>query len=137
METRGMEQLFQKIAKALINIIPEDWEKIYLYAEIREGYEKVFFYYYPEKSNFAVYSLDITDKYNIDKRQFDERENHLYDCFGELYEEFKKQGQEPWTNLTFILERTGKMKIDYGYEDMSQISSVEKQEKWEAKYLGV
>nr|WP_255711598.1 immunity protein YezG family protein [Pelosinus baikalensis] len=132
-----MEQLFEKIAKALINIIPEDWEKIYLYAEIRDGYEKVFFYYYPKGSNSAIYSLDITDKYNIDKKQFDERENHLYDCFGELYKEFKTQGQEPWTNLTFILDSTGKMKLEYGYDDISQKSSVEKQDEWEAKYIAM
>ncbi|MDU4961560.1 MAG: DUF600 family protein [Sporomusaceae bacterium] len=135
MDTKKMEQLFQKIARALINIIPEEWDKIYLYAEIRDGYEKVFFYYYPEGSSSAIYSLDITNKHNIDKRQFNEREDHLYNCFSELYEEFKIQKQEPWTNLTFTLDSAGKMKIDYGYDDISQVSSVEKQEQWEAKYL--
>lgn len=132
-----MENLFTKIATALINIIPEDWDKLYLYAEMRDGYEKVFFYYYSTGSDFPIYSLDITEKFNINKRQFDESENHLYDCVSELREEFKTQGQEQWTNLTFILDSTGKMKIDYGYEDVSQISPVKKQEEWEAKYLGL
>ncbi len=62
-------------------------------------------------------------------------EDELYHCFAKLHEEFNKQGQEQWINLTFILNNTGEMKINYGYEDLTQLSSVEKQEKWEAKYL--
>ncbi|MDG4850796.1 immunity protein YezG family protein [Peribacillus frigoritolerans] len=52
-----------------------------------------------------------------------------------MREEFKEQEQELWTNLTFILDNTGKMKINYGYEDISELSPVEKQDKWEAEYL--
>ncbi|MGZ0086031.1 immunity protein YezG family protein [Caldibacillus thermoamylovorans] len=50
-----------------------------------------------------------------------------------LREEFKEQ--EPWTNLTYILDNTGRMKIHYGYDDLSEMSPVEKQEKWENEYL--
>ena len=37
--------------------------------------------------------------------------------------------------LTFMLDGTGKMEINYGYEDISELSPVEKQEKWEAENL--
>lgn len=137
MQTKGMGQLYTKIAKVLTDIIPEDWEKIYLYAELGDRYRQIIFYYYPKKSDSPIYSLDITDKFNINEKQFDERETRLYNCFSELRKEFQRQGQEPWTNLTFILDCTGKMKIDYAYDNTSQISSVEKQDKWEAKYLGM
>ncbi len=136
METKKMEQTYQQIANTLVNIVPEAWNKIFLYAEYREGYKKVFFYYYPESGVKPVYSLDITDLFNINEDEFDELENKLYQCFSELWEEFKEQEQELWTNLTFILDNTGKMKINYGYEDISQLSPVDKQEKWEAEYLG-
>lgn len=136
METKKMEQTYQQIANTLVNIVPEAWNKIFLYAEYREGYKKVFFYYYPELGVKPVYSLDITDLFSINEDEFDELENKLYQCFSELWEEFKEQEQELWTNLTFILDNTGKMKISYGYEDISQLSPVEKQEKWESEYLG-
>lgn len=42
METKIMEQTYQQIANTLINIIPEDWKQIFLYAEFREGYKKFF-----------------------------------------------------------------------------------------------
>lgn len=130
-----MEQIYQQIANTLVNIIPEEWKEIYLYAEFREGYKKVFFYYYPDTGVEPVYSLDITDLFNISEDEFDELENELYNYFTKLYEEFKEQKQEQWTNLTFILDNTGKMKINYGYEDISLLSPIEKQEKWEAEFL--
>ncbi|WP_010531720.1 immunity protein YezG family protein [Lentibacillus jeotgali] len=135
METKKMEQIYQQVANTLVNIIPEQWKKLYLYAEIREGYKKVYFYYYPENGNNPVYSLDIIDLFNMDEDMFDELENELYSCFSNLREEFKTQEQEPWTYLTFILENSGQMKINYSYEDVSQLDPVEKQEKWEAEYL--
>ncbi|USK82588.1 DUF600 family protein [Peribacillus frigoritolerans] len=135
METKIMEQTYQQIANTLINIIPEDWKQIFLYAEFREGYKKVFFYYYPETGGQPVYSLEITDLFNVDEEEFDGLDDDLYNYFSRLREEFKEQEQELWTNLTFILDNTGKMKINYGYEDISELSPVEKQDKWEAEYL--
>ncbi|PEF39805.1 cytoplasmic protein [Bacillus sp. AFS094228] len=135
METKIMEQTYQQIANTLINIIPEDWKQIFLYAEFREGYKKVFFYYYPETGGQPVYSLDIKDLFNVDEEEFDGLDDDLYNYFSRLREEFKEQEQELWTNLTFILDNTGKMKINYGYEDISELSPVEKQDKWEAEYL--
>ena len=82
-----------------------------------------------------MYSLDITDLFDINEDVFDELENELYHCFLELWEVFKEQEQEQWTNLTFMLDGTGKMKINYGYEDISELSPVEKQDKWEAENL--
>lgn len=135
METKKMEQLYQEIANILANIVPEEWKKILLYAEYREGYKKVFFYYFPETGDKPIYSLDISDLFTIDEDEFEELEDELYKYFSILWEEFKEQEQEQWTNLTFILENTGKMKINYGYENLSEISPVEKQDKWEAEYL--
>ena len=135
METKTMEEMYQQIANTLVNIIPEEWSQIFLYAEYREGYKKVFFYYYTQSQKKPIYSLDIIDSFDISEEEFEELENDLYDCFTKLWEEFMKQGQEQWTNLTFILDNTGKMKINYGYEDVSELSSIEKQDRWEAKYL--
>lgn len=135
MDTKKMEKIYQQIADTLINMVPEEWKKIFLYAEYREEYKKIFFYYYPNSEENPVYSLDITDIYNIDENKFEELENELYNYFYALWMEFEEQKQEKWTNLTFILDNTGKMKINYGYDDISELSPVEKQDKWEAEYL--
>ena len=132
-----MEQIYQQIANTLVNIIPEEWEKIFLYAEIREGYKKVFFYYYTQFIVKPVYNLDITSLFNISEEEYDELENKLYNSFTRLWEEFRVQGQEQWTSLTFILDNSGKMKINYDYKDVSELSPIEKQDKWEAEYLNM
>ena len=59
----------------------------------------------------------------------------LYKYFRELWNEFKNQEQEQWTYLTFILNSKGKMNIDYNYDNVSEISQVDKQNKWMKKNL--
>ena len=130
-----MEAIYQKVANILVEMIPEEWEKILLYAEVREGFSQVFFYYYPVNQEQPVYSLDIVDMFNIDKPLHRKLKQELYDCFEELWNEFTVQDQELWTSLTYILDNMGKMKLNYGYEDISEISPDEKQDKWEAEYL--
>ena len=132
---KEMNRLYREIAETVNEMIPEEWKEIFLYAEFREGYKKVFFYYYSEIEGEPVYSLDITDIFNVDDAEFDGLEKELYNCFSRLLEEFKEQNQKIWTSLTFILDNTGKMKINYGYENISDLSPVEKQDKWEAEYL--
>lgn len=135
METKQMETIYQKVANILVEMIPEEWEKILLYAEVREGFSQVFFYYYPVKQEQPVYSLDIVDMFNIDKPLHRKLKQELYDCFEELWNEFRVQDQELWTSLTYILDNMGRMKLNYGYDDISEISPDEKQDKWEAEYL--
>lgn len=116
-------------------MIPEDWDRVSLYAEVREGFSQVFFYYYPIGSDKPIYSLDILDISSVDKRKHRELKHQLYEFFEELWNEFKVQEQEQWTSLTYLLDISGKMKVNYGYEDISLLSPVKKQEKWEAEYL--
>ena len=130
-----MEVIYQKVANILVEMIPEEWEKILLYAEVREGFSQVYFFYYPVDQKKPVYSLDIVDVFNIDKTLHRKLKQELYDCFEELWNEFKVQDQEQWTSLTYILDNMGRMKLNYGYEDISEASPEEKQDGWEAKYL--
>lgn len=137
METKRMEELYQSIANVIIETIPDEWDKIYAYAEVREGYSQVYFYYYSINKSQLIYSLDIVDIFKVDKKMFRNLKYEMYSYFEQLWKEFKNQEQEPWTYLTFILDSNGKMKIDYGYDDVSEISPVKKQENWKKKYFEV
>ena len=130
-----MEKTYQEIVNVLVEIIPEDWSEIYLYAEYGEGYKKVFFYYYPTANEKPIYSLDIPHDFKVDVENHNIMRRKLYDLFEVLWMEFKEQDQEQWTLLTFILDNTGEMKIDYSYEDIADLSPTDKQDEWEAKYL--
>jgi len=135
METSKMEVIYTKIANELLNMIPEEWQKVLVYSEVRDGYERMYFYYYPKSEVKPIYSLDIIDIFDIDEDLLEGKEMNLYRYFRELWEEFRNQGQKQWTYLTFILESTGKMNIEYGYENVSEVSPVDKQNEWMKKYL--
>ncbi|WP_317849225.1 immunity protein YezG family protein [Sutcliffiella horikoshii] len=133
--TEKIEHLYQSIANIVNDMIPEEWEKILLYAEIREGYKKCYFYYYSTSSSEYIYSLDIPDLFSMDDEEYDRLEDEMYDAFLQLQQEFKNQGQEEWTYLTYTLNHKGKVNIKYNYEDVSEISPVEKQNRWEKENL--
>ncbi|ART75178.1 cytoplasmic protein [Sutcliffiella horikoshii] len=135
METKNMEIIYQKVANILVEMIPEEWEKVLLYAEVREGFSQVFFYYFPLNQQQPVYSLDIVDSFNVEKTSHKKLKQELYECFENLWNEFKIQDQEQWTNLTYLLDNSGRMKLNHGYDDISELSPDEKQDKWEAEYL--
>lgn len=130
-----MEAIYQKVANILVEMVPEEWEKILLYAEVREGFSQVYFYYYPVNQEQPVYSLDIIDVFDVDQSLHRKLKRELSVYFKELWYEFKIQDQEQWTSLTYILDKTGRIKLNYGYDDISEISPDEKQDKWEAEYL--
>ncbi|MFD1337146.1 immunity protein YezG family protein [Oceanobacillus iheyensis] len=54
MNTKNMEELYQKAIDILTAMIPEEWYRISLYAEVREGYRKVFYYYTNSQNNSAT-----------------------------------------------------------------------------------
>lgn len=137
MDTQAMEEIYEKIANKVNEIIPEEWDKLYMYAEVSEGASEVFFYYYPKGKNTPIYNLDIGDVFEIDEDEFDEMSMELNDYFERLREEFKKNKQEPWTNLTLVLESTGKFNIDYDYTDLSEADSYVQHIIWRYKHLGI
>lgn len=137
METKVMEQLFQKIASKIYEIIPEDWDKVYLFSQVNEHASEVYFYYYPKGKSKPIYLFDIIELFEYEEKEFDQLRYDLVNYFEELWQEFRNNGQEEWTNLTLILESTGKFKVDYDYTDLSDVDDYEQQLIWEYKYLGI
>ncbi|MGC4378117.1 immunity protein YezG family protein [Fictibacillus sp. Mic-4] len=137
MESKGMEQLYQKIANQLNLIIPELWDKVLLYSEVTEWRDKTFFYYYPHEKNTPVYSLDIEDMDNVDEDEINNQLRQLNEYLRELWNQFKDNNQEPWTNLTFELTSQGQFNIDYDYKNLDEEDAYEQQVIWEYEKLGL
>ena len=132
-----ISSIYQKIANTLNEAIPEEWDKVIMYAELAEDASEVFFSYYPAGSNESVYSLDIPDLFDISEDECDKLSDRLTNELYELWYEFKNNEKELWTNLTFILESTGEFKIDYDYTDLSEASPRKQHIIWDYKYLGI
>lgn len=137
MNNEKMEQLYQKIGQQLNLIIPEAWNKVLLYSEVTEWSNRTYFYYYPYEQEIPVYSLDIEDMENVNEDEINSALHRLYKLLRELWDEFKKQKQDQWTNLTFELMASGKFNIDYSYREIENEDSYEQQVIWEYEKVGI
>ncbi len=137
MNTEKMEELYNDLARILDNMIPEDWSEIYLYAQLSESMYTMYFFYYTKNKEKLVYSFDIPKNYEIDEDEFDDLRDEMKESFKSLRDDFIKNNQEPWTNLTLTIKETNKLHIDYGYNDVSTIDPFEQQVIWRYEILGV
>lgn len=134
-----MNQIYREIAETVNEMIPEEWDKFYYYAQISEtGGGTYFFYNSPEDEQNYKYSLEIPFEYDIDKEQYKLKDRTLFVLSDKLREIFKDNQQELWYSFTLSLESNGKFKLhydytnwfdtNYGFDDQLVI--------WEFKYLG-
>lgn len=142
--TPRIKSLYAKIQTQLFYMIPEKWDKIYLYASIVEKSNNIqtgemFFYYFPKgilkRNPINVYEIPYI--YNIDEEAYNTLTNKLYETIKELRREFEKEGLKLWSNLTISIANL-KFNIEYDYEDlnMSKYTNEERHIIWNYKYLG-
>lgn len=141
--TPAIKQIYSDIQNKLFYMIPEKWDKLYLYAAITERMKvttgEMFFYYFPKgilkKKMVNVY--EIPAKFNIEEDRYSNLINELYQTIRLLREEWIKTQKKPWTNLTISIENC-KFKIEYGYGkiELSEQTSIERHIGWKHQYLG-
>ena len=144
--TKKIKEMYEDIQKRIFYMIPEKWDKMYLYASVSDlidGHKtgELFFYYIPKgifkKNPVNVY--EIPQKFNLDEKEYLKLVNILYQKIVDLREEFKKIELVPtWTNLTMMIHGT-QFKVEYDYEDLSKskFSSYERHIIWRYNYLGI
>ncbi len=86
-------------------MIPEKWDKIYLYASITNQINnlqtgELYFYYYPKgilkKNPVNVY--EIPSKFSLDEEMYLKLVEELYNSIKELRRLARKPEQELWSN---------------------------------------
>ncbi|NOU81573.1 DUF600 family protein [Paenibacillus sp. LMG 31459] len=130
------EKMYQNIGNKLVGIIPDEWDKIYLYAEVLPGSSIIYFYFKSATKNELIYSHNIPEIYGVDERIYERLHGELRDYFVELNKEFRSTLDQPWTNLTMYLDQSGKFNIDYSYDEV--INNPSKQLTiWKYEVLGL
>ncbi|WP_027086708.1 immunity protein YezG family protein [Cohnella panacarvi] len=137
MDENKLGNLYQKIVQTVIETIPEEWSKVYLYGEITEDVGNTYFYYYPVNNDLPVQSHSIPKIYEVEEEEYERLWEQLLHNLEELWHEFKSNDREPWTNLTMIFNREGNFKIDYDYEDLTDANDHERVIIWKHKYLNL
>lgn len=144
--TKKIKEIYEDIQRKLFYMIPEKWEKLYLYSSVIDMPKKVqngelFFYYIPrgifKKNPINVY--EIPAKFNLEEKEYLKLVEILYDKVKELREEFRKsESGSIWSNITISIQNL-KFKVEYGYEDLknSDFNSYERHVIWRYQYLGI
>lgn len=144
--TKRIKEIYEDIQKRLFYMIPEKWEKLYLYSSVidKQNGEKtgeLYFYYIPKgilrKKPINVY--EIPSKFNLDENDYLKLVKILYDRIKLLREEFRKSETSTlWSNITMTIENS-KFKVEYNYDDLenSTFTSYERHIIWRYEYLGI
>ncbi|ETT52996.1 hypothetical protein C162_08591 [Paenibacillus sp. FSL R7-269] len=133
---KKVEKLYQLIGNKLVGIIPDEWDKIYLYAEILPGSRIVYFYYNSTTQNELIFGQSIPEVYGVDDQIYNRLDRELIEYFVELNAESLKSSPEPWTNLTMYLDQSGKFNIDYSYDEVL-FSPAQQFTIWKYENLGL
>lgn len=105
-------------------MIPEKWDKIYLYASITNQINnlqtgELYFYYYPKgilkKNPVNVY--EIPSKFSLDEEMYLQLVEDLYSSIKELRKLARKPEKELWSSVTIKIEDF-KFIVEYNYEDL-------------------
>ena len=143
--TPEIRNVYEKIQKQLFYMIPEKWDKVYLYASVLDHYNNIqtgemFFYYYPKsvlkKNPVNVY--EVPERFNIDEAAYLKKKKKLYEEIKKLRNILIQKGEKPWTNITISIEDF-KFKVEYSYEDLvnSKYTSYDRHIIWRYKYLDI
>lgn len=138
-----IKKLHEEIQKKLFLMLPEKWEKIYLYASVIDHFNKLqtgemFFYYFPKgvlrKRPVNVY--EVPSKFSIDESQYFKLADDLYNTIKKLRELQIEDKEKPWSNITIAIENL-KYKVIYGFEDLngSEWNSQDRRTIWTYRYL--
>ena len=140
-----LRELYQNIQNEIFNLIPEKWDKIYLYASVSKKINNIetgemFFYYFPKgilrKNPVNVY--EVPNKFNIEEKSYLKAVDMLYGTIKKLKYEFLKQADEDelWNSITILIENN-KFTIRYSFENFlgSKYTSYDRHIIWKHEYL--
>jgi uncharacterized protein (TIGR01741 family) len=128
---------YREIAQLVIDIIPEEWEKVYVYGEMQEDGGTIFFYYDQKRGEKPIYSLDIPDLFYLDRDKYEELDDQPFSLLEDLWNEFKNIEQEPWSTFTVVFDNLGKFDVKHGYEDLSKSGPFQRLLAFKCRYLGI
>ena len=118
-----IKDIYTQIQKQLFYMIPEKWNKVYLYSSIQERQNhletgELYFYYIPRgvlKRN-PVNVYEIPTKFSIDENQYLKLVDKLYDEIKHLQSVCIELGEEKWNSVIISLADY-KFNVEFCYDN--------------------
>ncbi|OLS38294.1 hypothetical protein BTR22_07360 [Alkalihalophilus pseudofirmus] len=133
----SLEKKYEEIAQQVIDMTPEKWDVIKLYADATDEALQVFFYYSPLNGGDPISSHSIPELFNISSKDYRKKRNDLLFLVTDLYDLYKDTNEDVWTQFTLSLDQDLHMKIDFHYEDITKNTPMYNQVVWVYEQFGV
>ncbi|TYS31220.1 immunity protein YezG family protein [Bacillus pumilus] len=113
-----IEENYKEIAAIINEMIPVEWDKVWMYAEIVDDSLEVNFYFCNSDSEELIYGHNIPEKYSVSNSIYKKLLLKLLHTLENLKKEYIKNGFGDWSTAIIKMEQPGKFSIEYGYEDI-------------------
>lgn len=140
-----VQKIYREIQRQLFYMIPEKWNKVYLYSSIIERPNnletgELYFYYVPKgvlKKN-PVNAYEIPIKFSIDENEYLKLVDKLYCEIKKLQRLTNELEAKKWNSIVISIADF-KFNVEYRYEDLIHFnfSSYEKHIIFRYKYLNL
>ncbi|NLM36441.1 MAG: DUF600 family protein [Clostridiales bacterium] len=135
MDESLVKEMYEELADKIKTIIPVKWDKILLRAEVQKEVNSVYYCFYESETGQLKEYSSLTKEYGVDRKRRMFFTTEISRIIKMLYDYFIKIGEKKWTTITYILEKDGTIKVEYGYEDLDNSDEVTRKELWKEKYL--
>ena len=120
------DKVYQAIFDGIRPYLSIAWDKVVIYLEYGDASYSISFYVKKGGSYVKCYDLEgVSD-------------DNLYKSFKRIDRAVAEQRKaiigDKWTNMTMIVEQSGKVRVDYDYTDLTQ-DAYQYSKKWKKKYL--
>lgn len=143
MTSKRLKDLYLEIQKQIFYMIPEKWDKVYLYFSILERPNnletgELFFYYVPKgvlrKNPINVY--EIPTRFNIREDEYIKLVNNLYNTIKQLRDIYYKESKKLWNSITILIGNL-RFAVEYNFDEYinNKYSSYDKHQIFRYKYL--
>ena len=136
-----LKEDYDEIQKKIYMLIPEKWEKIYLYAGITSKINntatwELFFYYLPKGvlKRKLVNVYEVPSKFNLDEAEYLEAVKELCNIIKKQRENLELNRN--WNSLTICISEK-EFKVDYNYLSNIFSSNIDQHIMWKYKYLEI
>ena len=122
--SKRIKKIYEEIQQKIFYAVPGKWEELYLYASIIDRLGMVqtgemYFNFLPKgllKRKF-INVYEVPSKYDIEEEEYMKLVKLLYEQIKLLREEFEKENQKVWSNITISI-KNNRFKVEYNYDNL-------------------
>ncbi|QIH76475.1 DUF600 family protein [Macrococcoides canis] len=128
-----------KIVEKANDMIPEEWNELYINGDINNGEGGIFFYYNTEDDvNSWQYSADLIDDFSgYSDKEYRRDWLELFDLGNELQQIFRENNQPIWSKVILHVDENMKLTTEFDYANwiMSKFNTYQYMDYFRHEYL--